>query len=403
LQPCVALGVALQQKGCQVSLVTHGNFENFVGRHGLGFWAIPGDVTELLKAVMSAGISLPRFALAWSNYFRALLPGIFPVVENACKSADAVLFTPFSTIAYHAAEAVGARCIRLALQPMYPTRSTPNVIVPALPLGGGYNLLSHQLAELTAHWSLFGEFNRWRGALGLPTMDLFRPPYFKQDGRWITILHAYSPTLIPPPADWDSHVHVTGFWELEQARDWQPPQSLVDFLEAGAPPVYIGFGSMMDTEFSKLAHISSGALAQIGQRGILLGGWGGLAAEKLGEHIYQIDEAPHDWLFPHMSAVVHHGGVGTLAAGLRAGLPTVVVPFLADQPFWGRQTQAMGLGPAPIQRKRLTANTLAQAIQFALQPEVRRRARALGEKLRSETGVQRAADLILCELAGKRR
>ena len=152
---------------------------------------------------------------------------------------------------------------------------------------------------------------------------------------------------------------------------------------------------MNDDEFHKLSPIAAQALEMTGQRGVLLGGWGGLGqGAKLGKHIFPIVEAPHDWLFPHMKAAVHHGSVGTLAASLRAGLPTVVIPFIGDQPFLGRQVQKMGLGPTPILHRKLTAEKLARAIEQALQSEIRQNARQMGEKLRQENGAQTASKII---------
>ncbi len=337
---------------------------------------------------------MTRFALAWGGFFRPHMIEILDIGLQACRGADIILFTPFSSGAYHLAELTGARCMRMALQPIYPTRQFPQMMTPNVSLGSAYNLWTYRLTDLTAHWSVFGVVNQWRKKHGLAPMRLMEVPYYHQNGQWIPTLNAYSAQLVPRCADWAAHVYITGFWELEQPTNWQAPPALLDFLETGEPPIYIGFGSMRDAEFRILAQITSQALAQTGQRGVLLGGWGGLGGESLGNHIFQINEAPHGWLFPHLKAAVHHGGIGTLAASLRAGLPTVVVPFLGDQPYWGRQVQKMRLGPAPILRKNLTRENLAQAIQQALQPEILQNARYMGEKLRQESGVQKAIEII---------
>src|SRR5690606_19464725 len=124
-------------------------------------------------------------------------------------------------------------------------------------------------------------------------------------------------------------------------------------------------------------------------------GWGGMKADDLPENVFMLDQAPHDWLFPRVSAVVHHGGAGTTAAGLRAGKPTVIVPFIADQPFWGRVVHELGVGTAPIPQKQLTVDALTAALNRVVHDaDMRRRAEALGEKLRGEDGIGCAVEII---------
>jgi len=201
--------------------------------------------------------------------------------------------------------------------------------------------------------------------------------------------------VIPRPADWPKDAHLTGYWILEPNASWQPSPELVQFLEAGPPPVYIGFGSMAGKEPEAKARIVIEALAKAGQRGIIASGWGGLQASDLPDSIYMIDEAPHHWLFPRVSTVVHHGGAGTTAAGLYAGKPSIICPFIADQPFWGQRVHALGVGPAPIAQGKLTADNLAAAIQTATSDEnMRSKAAALGEKLRAEDGVANTVRLV---------
>ena len=207
------------------------------------------------------------------------------------------------------------------------------------------------------------------------------------------MLSAYSPSIIPHPADWPESVHVTGYFFLNTMADWQPSPELRAFLGAGDPPVYIGFGSMGGRNPEQLAGIIVEALARSGQRGLLLTGWGGLHPELVPENVFVVDSAPHNWLFPRMAAVVHHGGAGTTAEGLRAGVPAVIVPFVLDQPFWGARVKAMGLGPEPIPKKKLTADRLASAIRKAITDSaMRQRASSCGAAIRAENGVGNAVE-----------
>ena len=148
-------------------------------------------------------------------------------------------------------------------------------------------------------------------------------------------LHGYSHTIVPKPADWFEEDRITGYWFTDPETDWQAPNDLRAFLESGPPPVYVGFGSMPAKDAERQSQIVIDALHLVGRRGILASGWGGLARVDASKTIFSLESAPHDWLFPRCSAVVHHGGAGTVHEGLRWGRPTIVCPLTVDQPFLG--------------------------------------------------------------------
>jgi sterol 3beta-glucosyltransferase len=210
-------------------------------------------------------------------------------------------------------------------------------------------------------------------------------------------LVACSQAVFPRPADWPQGVYNTGYWFLDEEPGWQPPAGLLNFLHSGKPPVYVGFGSIGDPAAAEqTTRLVIEALQLAGQRGVLATGWSGMAQlDSLPEDIYVLDSAPHAWLFPRMAAVVHHGGAGTTAAGLRAGVPSVVIPSGLDQFAWARRLLELGAAPTAIPRKSLTAKGLAAAIQYAQQPGVVAQARLLGEQIRSENGAQQAAQIIV--------
>jgi sterol 3beta-glucosyltransferase len=153
----------------------------------------------------------------------------------------------------------------------------------------------------------------------------------------LSVLYSFSRHVLPPPKDWSENVHVTGYWILDETNCWQPPPELLDFLDAGPPPIFVGFGSMGGRNPARTTRLVLEALAKTGQRGLLVTGWGGLETEEEPDNVFKVENAPYDWLFPRMAAVVHHGGAGTTAAGLQAGKPSVICPFVADQPFWGQR------------------------------------------------------------------
>ena len=215
------------------------------------------------------------------------------------------------------------------------------------------------------------------------------------NGRPQPIIGSYSPIISPKPDDWGKNIYLTGYWFLDPPANWQPPPTLMNFNNAGAPPVYIGFGSMANRSPQKTTQLVVDALARTGQRGILAAGWGGLDQTLLPDTIFALDSVPHTWLFPRMAAIIHHGGAGTTAAGLRAGLPSMLVPHMGDQHFWAKRVEELGVGPQSIPRRKLTAERLANAITIATKDQdMQARAAALGERIRAEDGVGRAIEII---------
>jgi len=231
-----------------------------------------------------------------------------------------------------------------------------------------------------------------RDVLKLPPLS-WRDPYGMMDRYEWPVLYGHSPAVLPPPRDWPDWVTVTGFWFLDRAEDWRPPADLVRYLEAGPPPVYVGFGSMTTDSPSETSKLVLRALALTGNRAVLDTGWGGLSGEVGSPDVYLVNNVPHDWLFPRMSAVVHHGGVGTTHAGIRAGVPSVIVPFLPDQRFWGHHVWKLGVGTRPIPRAQVSVQRLDEAIRVATTDQnMRERAASIGRRIRTEDGVARAVE-----------
>jgi len=278
------------------------------------------------------------------------------------------------------------------------------MIVPDwLPLRGLVNKTTYTTTFRFLYRLFFKLINQGREAvLGLPPLPW--KVYANLVIAEYPMVHGFSRHVIPFPEDYDENQIFTGYWFLDQQSDWQPSAELEAFLADEPKPVYIGFGSMVDKEADQLTQLVVKALKLAKQRAVLLGGWTDLGSSGLPEAILKIDHVPHDWLFSRVAAAVHHGGAGTTAASLRAGIPTVVVPFFADQPFWGWRVEKLGVGPKPIPRLKLTAEKLAAAINTAVQDaDIRRRAAALGEKIRAEDGVANAVQVVEDLVAHRRQ
>jgi UDP:flavonoid glycosyltransferase YjiC (YdhE family) len=239
-----------------------------------------------------------------------------------------------------------------------------------------------------------GVINRWREqTLGLPPLPL--TGYFDRLGtRQIPIINGFSQHVVQRPADWRENIHITGYW-LSEVERWVPPADLLAFLEAGNPPIFIGFGSMPLKDPERTTNMILKALSQSGQRGILHTGWGGLGNQALPGHVFKIDWAPYGWLFPRMSMVIHHGGSGTTAFALRSGVPSCVVSFVFDQFYWGERIAEVGVGPAPIRYSGLTVARLKEVIQLGVtSSQIRRSAEIFGGKIRAENGIENTLHVI---------
>jgi sterol 3beta-glucosyltransferase len=278
--------------------------------------------------------------------------------------------------------------------PFMPTHEFASPLFPALPSVGVLNWLSFQALRQMLWQTSKAVDAATRQLLKLPKGSFWGPFAQLQRDR-VPALYGYSQYVVPRPYDWPENHQVSGYWVLDTPDDWEPPSDLVDFLNAGDPPVYIGFGSMVSRSAEKDGQIALEALAKAGQRGVVATGWGGLKVADLPDSVHLIASIPHSWLFPRMAAVVHHGGAGTTAAGLRAGVPSVIIPFMGDQVFWGRRVADLGVGTSPIPKKQLTTDRLVQAIQeMVSNTKIVEKARGLGEKIRAEDGVANLVEFV---------
>jgi sterol 3beta-glucosyltransferase len=407
VQPLVALGTALAVQGHRVRMVASPNFNRWIQDHGLE--AAPATVDIQAMMVGEGGhewVEQGTNPIRQMRVMKKLLdhhgPAMMRDAWRACEDAEAIVsgFTS-DVFAVSIAEKLGARHISTPLQPvLVATRS--GAATSSAPLPGRASVLNYLFGKLLiepAGWRLLGTINNRfrRETLGLPEQS------YKENRaglRRMLVVQGYSAQVVPHPHDWPPNIHTSGYWFLDERHDWQPPEDLLEFLEAGDAPVYIGFGSMAGRDPQALTRLIINAAAQSGMRTVLQSGWAGIGATPLPSSVYLLEAAPHSWLFPRMRAAVHHGGAGTTAESLRAGIPTVIVPHLADQPFWGSRVAALGVGPRPIPRNKLTAEKLAEAIRWATEdPEVQERVSRLGAQLRVEDGIGAAMEVIEAYLA----
>ncbi|MGW5417523.1 glycosyltransferase [Actinomadura geliboluensis] len=390
IQPCVALGRALRARGDEVRLVASARYAPMAVAAGLELAPLTADPTEILESdagqeLLAGGRNPVKFLGGFRRILGPMAERLLAECSDACKGADLILGPTLGFLPRHIGEHLGVPWALIHFQPSEPTGAFPHPFVPQARMLGPWGRRASFRAVDEIAWQLSRPFiNPWRDAsLGLPRLPLRgRRP----DGP---VLACFSPAVVPRPADWGPGVHLTGYWFLDEP-EWEPPAELAEFLAAGPAPVYAGFGSMVPKDSAMTDLTVRTALKLAGVRGIVQGD-----PATSDEHVLAVRDVPHAWLFPRMAAVVHHGGAGTTAAGLRAGVPTVVCPFFGDQPYWGERVAALGAGPRPLPFRAMTVPRLAAKVRRAVQdPDVADRADDLGRRIRAEDGVGRAREVI---------
>ncbi len=400
VQPYIALGLGLEKAGYKVRIAAPARLRGLITRYGLT--ALPVHAVDPQAFLAQAAVQDVAKRRNPLQQMRALLREARPLIVDfldevweACQDSDAIIATTIFFGAQDSAEKLGIPCIYTFLHPLFPTRTSSSPLVPRLPGNLGLlNRASHTLVE-QVFWQTFRPMvNAFRKRLGLPPRPLWGPHGLLRQGSSL-VLFGFSPAVFPRPPDWPAHAHVTGYWFLDEPKDWAPPANLKAFLESGPPPTYVGFGSMTDQASEQMTQLVVEAVTGTQQRAVLAAGWSGLGGSRLPDTVFRTDSVPHAWLFPRMAAVTHHGGAGTTSAGFRAGVPSIITPFVADQPFWANRAVALGIGPEPIFYRQLTVEALAIRFQTAVgNNEMRKRAKRLGQTIRAEDGVEKAVALI---------
>lgn len=404
VQPFVALALGLKQAGHQVTLVTSDTYTEWIQSYGVDTHPVHFNPQEIVQHPETQAVMKGRGnPIRVFRIMRDVMGRATEAVDafwQIARMSDFVVQSYGGIGALEAAEKLNLPSAISHLFPFTPTRSFPSPFLGAFlsrfSLGAGYNRLTHIVMQRVL-WSFVGGpmTNTWRKRLGLKTWRSYSDMYAHARRLQIPILCAYSPTVFPNPPDWDETHHPTGFWFLDAPPAWQPASELLRFIESGPPPVYIGFGSMNTADSEAKVRLAVRALELSGQRGLILTGSTGRPHGVKSPHVMFVDNIPHDWLFPQMAAVVHHGGAGSTGASLRAGVPSIITPVVGDQYVWAKHVAALGVGPQAPELKSLTAEKLAVVIQKAISDsDIRNRATQLGEKIRTENGVTQAIKII---------
>lgn len=400
VHPLVALGAGLRRAGLDVRVATYPEFAPLVEGQGLELFAVPGRSSSFFAGAAGAAFrsrtrSQDAFKSFFDNYLSRSFARILESYWQASQDADVLL----SIIGGLPSLAERLRVPAFLASPypiMYlPTGAFPNPYRDATLHEGSWmaNRRSWRANEPSMEVSE-GVVNAWRReALGLPPLpwreDLKRH-------RRLPHLLGYSASVLPRPRDWKPWVHVTGYWFLDEHVDPDPTPGLQAFLDAGPPPIGIGFSSLVGPNAAIVTRAVVKALERSGRRGVLITGLGGLKGESLPDFVHPVKWVPYEWLLPRLCAMVHHAGAGSTGAAMRFGLPQLALPFGYDQALWAHQIHALGVGPRPIPAEDVTEENLARAFdELTSTPGFRTRAEALRDRIAGEDGVGAAVARII--------
>lgn len=395
--PYVGLAIRLQAAGHQVAIASQAPYESLITANGLEYRFLPKDTEKATRESPQAQALVDgdrmRPSAEMTKQMIADMNGVGPAMAAAGEGADVLLCGgPVGTLfGYHIAEAMQIPSAALYLQPLAKTGDFAPPVLTLRSFGRLGNRLVWKIGAAGERIYL-PQVNQVRTRLGLGAVRLggFQP---RRDREW-PMIFGYSTHVAPRPSDWGAHQHITGYWWPPVGTDFTPPAELTEFLAAGPPPVFIGFGSTASRKGTELTNVISEAVQRAGVRVIVQRGWAGLTALDGGRGI-TVGAIPYEWLFPQVAAVVHHAGAGTTAATLRAGVPSIPVPGIMDQPYWSRRLVELGAAPSFRRRPQLDAGWLADAITAAVSDSrYADRARELSTQLAAEDGAGTATRLI---------
>ena len=392
-RPLAALTRALIDAGHAAHLLADAATLGAAAELGVPATGLPGDIRGAIQAsagVVGRGGGFADTAKTLATIANANSEAWLRATVAAGEGCDAVILCGLAAfVGLSAAEFLGVPGIGAALIPIVPTRAFPSPFLKPGTAPPLFNRASHRLVNGLL-WRAFREAtNAARATVcGLPPRRRVWDEH--------PMLFGISPSLLPRPADWPPNALVCGQWLAPETTDGSPPPALGEFLAAGEPPIYVGFGSMAGFERRSLLGELVAAIA--GRRALFYPGWSGVTGADLPANFVVVGDTPHAWLFPRTSLVIHHGGAGTSHSAARAGVPSVVAPFAGDQFFWADRLRQAGVAPPPVPAKDLRAATLGRAIALAQDDRTRARAAALGAAMQGEDGLRTTVAAITAML-----
>ena len=423
IDPFIALGQGLIKRGHQPTICAPISFKNVITDNGIGYAYMNNGLPKIVKSeagrsIMESSASMGRYVRSGLKMKSVLEPSYRRQLRETFRAAqelspDLIIFNHVAIYGPHIARQLSIPAMAAVSSPiLIPTGDVAHLLFPQLAwlkqFGRLYNRLTYyiffKIVELVTGYLV----REWQKENKLPhhsnKIDFYKKN--KRQHKPLIVMHHYSTAVSPLARDWDKNIVITGYWfRQDEKKAWQPPKDLVDFIKAGPPPIYIGFGSMTGSRKTMQQVITTigKVLSKTGTRAVIGVGWSKHDWQAMttnnhsamADKIHYLDEAPHDWLFPKMAGVMHHGGAGTTAAGFRAMKPAIICPFFADQHFWARRVRATESGVAPMPLQEINEDNLTAAIKkITTDQRVIANAKKIGAQVNREDGVATAIKII---------
>ncbi|KAF8635973.1 hypothetical protein AX15_000137 [Amanita polypyramis BW_CC] len=384
VQPYIALGLGLKQYNHRVTIVTHGEYKNWVEHFGIEHRTAGGDPGRLMKLSVENKMFSPEFFRKTFQDFRSWLDELLIDAWNACQDAEVLLESPSTMAGIHIAEALKIPYFSTFTMPWTKTSEFPHPFLSPPGSPATFNSASNVIWH-----AISGQVNRWRRQiLSLNSTEMG----YRAQSKLVHIYN-FSQAIVPKPLDWGDNIVISGYWFLKDAEvNWTPPLSLLKWMEDARrnnkPIVYIGFGSITVPRPNRVTAQIVKAVTRSGVWAIISKGWSRRMANvedipevTIPSQCYVLDKVPHDWLFPRIDAAMHHGGAGTTGASLRAGIPTLIRPWFGDQFFWASRVEKLGAG---IKINSFRAGEISEAlIRATTDQPMKEKAAHTGTKIRS--------------------
>jgi UDP:flavonoid glycosyltransferase YjiC (YdhE family) len=382
VQPMLALSLALKSKGHNVLLAAPPEKSDWARQLGCPFHPLGSDVTAFIDGMKNAHTLAAAFRFV--SFLRKEIDAQFDLLQEIMDGADLAIGSSLVFAMTTLAESMGISHRFIAFTPqLLPSGCHPFPAFKHQHFPGWYNRMTWQIAALLDKFNITRLINQKRGQLGLkPIQDTWRHVM----GKHVIVASDRAISGVPPD------VVAPGFTQTGYMHLRQPDQNLPElenFLAAGPPPVYAGFGSMPKQDQIHILSTVVEAARLSGQRAVIGKFWEEPSGFSDSDDIFFIKKYPHLKLFPRMAAVIHHGGAGTTASSAASGVPQIIVPHILDQYYWGNQIYQSKLGPKPIWRAKLSSPKLAAAIMECLSNQnMRNSAKEAAEEIRQNDGLE---------------
>ncbi|MDI9313979.1 MAG: glycosyltransferase [Hydrotalea sp.] len=442
VDPFIGLAQGLIKRGHTPIICAPIAFKNVIMEHGIDYAYMNNGLPKIVKSeigrsIMESSASVMRYVQSGVRVKAILRPSYRRQLDETYRAAqntapDLIIFNHVAIYGYHVARELHIPAMVAISSPiLIPTADMAHLLFPQLSwlnrFGGWYNRMTYhvffKIVELVSfflvrEWQVENKFERHSNKIVFYKKAIHRPrgdskslskAVNKLFNKPLTIMHHYSSALSPRAKDWGRNILITGYWfRKDKKRLWQPPKTLVDFIAKckaqGKPPIYVGFGSMTASRKTMQRVITTvGKTVEATDIRLVVGvgwskhDWQAMAVDNpaVADRIYYLDEAPHDWLFPQMAGIMHHGGAGTTAAAFRAMKPSIICPFFADQHFWARRVRATHSGIGSISLKKINQRNLTAAFhQITTDKKMIANAKKIGAQINREDGVAVAIKLI---------